>query len=223
MLGTEESVIAPQYPFLKRSPRPVGNIVLAPIRMFPFGAAIFTGVPQAGARRRHYSKHAQVLHALHEDLSDHFRAAFESPARHATPFDEEDLSRCSIELKNLGGWLALTRSVLAKPNPAPPTREALVETVTPAAEQLAKKLRIYGEVLLAKRIVRTLLADVITSLYVDRKNDPDASLVSVICFTMSTRESVNTMLKKDNELQELLIKQVPSNACLHFSFTYQFE
>lgn len=102
-------------------------------------------------------------------------------------------------------------------------RDAVSEAVTPAAEQFAKALGIYGALVLTKEIVREQMGSAMTAFHVDRRDDPDESEFSTICFTITTHESVDSMLRRDNDLQDVLISQVPPNACLHFSFAYQFE
>ena len=97
------------------------------------------------------------------------------------------------------------------------------ETISSAAVNLARSLGLYEALQRTITIIREEMGSCMTRLNVDRKNDPEEENVSVLCFTITTRESVDLTLDRDRHLRAVLSNQIPPNASLYFSFVYDFE
>lgn len=207
MPGTE-SAFGPKNPLIKEEARRIQASSLSPVMLvIGIGASFPQRSPEVEECRAWIPTESEAwLRQLRQRLETTKHGLSEA----ATPADEFE------------AWLQRHRSAFAIGNLIT-TRHGLSEAVTPVAEQFAKKLGIYGALVLTKEIVREQMSSAMTALHVDRKDDPDESGLTTICFIITTRESVDSMLQRDNDLQEALISRVPANACLHFSFAYQFE
>lgn len=209
MLGTE-SAFGPQYPFVKEKARQTQANSLSPIALIIGVGAAFPQRSQAVERYR-----ARILTELeiwpHQlRVNEYLGKTRRGVSEVVPPAEEFDVSlqrrKYTFAVWNLGGL-----------------GDSVSETVTPAAEKFAKALGIYGALVLTKEIIREQMGSAMTGFHVDRRDDPDESGFSTICFTITTHESVDSMLQRDNDLQEALISRLPPNACLQFSFDYQFE
>lgn len=97
------------------------------------------------------------------------------------------------------------------------------ETVTPDAENFARKHRLYGALVLAREIVHEQMRSVMTAVHISRQDDPDAAEFSTICFAITTSKSVDLVLERDAVLQEAFISRLPPNALEHFTIDYNFD
>ena len=210
MLGTE-SAFGPQNPFVKEKARQTQANSLSPITLIiGVGATFPQEVSRTGEDCRARTPPESDVWLQQLTARERLEKASHGVSEVSPPADEFEAwlqrKKYAFTVWNLGGL-----------------RDAVSEAVTPAAEQFAKALGIYGALVLTKEIVREQMGSAMTAFHVDRRDDPDESGFSTICFTITTHESVDSMLQRDNDLQEALINRVPPNACLQFSFAYQFE
>ena len=96
------------------------------------------------------------------------------------------------------------------------------EVITPAAEQFAQAKGLSEAVVLTREIVYQTVPDM-SALSVDVAEDPEDEDLTTICFTITTRESVDDAVKSYYALQEAVGKQIPIEDCLQISFAYQFD
>ena len=96
------------------------------------------------------------------------------------------------------------------------------ETITPLAEEYAKAKGFYGSLFVVKAIVNEIMPST-EALLVDLREDFDYLGYATVCFTVTTRESVDRALELDDALQDALIDRIPPHHRLHLSFNYKFE
>jgi hypothetical protein len=108
------------------------------------------------------------------------------------------------------------RAVLA------PLQSSKTDIITPAAEQHAKFLGLYGVLILTKEIVHETIPSMM-ALVIDVKEDPEDEGYTTVCFTITVYDSVEQVMQLDNILQGTLYKRLPTQALPYFSFSYQFE
>jgi hypothetical protein len=95
------------------------------------------------------------------------------------------------------------------------------EIITPAAEEYAKSLGVYGALILTKEVVHQIISSM-RALAVDVKEDYEEDYAT-ICFTIVVHDSVEQVMKFDDTLQETLYERLPAQALPYFSFSYRFE
>ncbi len=117
------------------------------------------------------------------------------------------------ETERIKDWSRLGRGYFANPPH---------ETVTPLAEEYAKAKGLYGSLFVVKAIVNEIMPSA-EALLVDLREDFDDLGYATVCFTVTTRESVDRALELDDALQDALIDRIPPHHRLHLSFNYKFE
>lgn len=94
--------------------------------------------------------------------------------------------------------------------------------VTAAAETFAASLGLSTVLQETLRIVREVMGSSLATLSVDQKMDPEEDF-STLCFTITSRSSVDETLECDRRLRETLARKIPPEASLYLSFVYDFE
>ena len=95
------------------------------------------------------------------------------------------------------------------------------EAVTPAAEKHARRLGLYGSVVLTKQRIHELMPSV-KSVGIDLAVDPEDAGYATICFTITTADCVSRALECDDSLRDALIAHLPQDHYQHLTFKYQF-
>ncbi|MBI3697249.1 MAG: hypothetical protein HY238_20740 [Acidobacteria bacterium] len=98
----------------------------------------------------------------------------------------------------------------------------ITEVITPAAEQFAQAKGLSQAVGLTREIVHQAVP-AMSALNVDVAEDPEDEDLTTICFTITTRESVDDAVKSYYALQEALYQRMPVEERFQISFRYQFE
>lgn len=93
--------------------------------------------------------------------------------------------------------------------------------VTPNAEKYSKSLGLYGALLRTTEIVHKVLPTS-RALNVDMKTDPEEKGYTTICFSITTAESVESVLRLDDALKDELYDSIPADDRLYLSFIYNF-
>ena len=99
---------------------------------------------------------------------------------------------------------------------------AIPEVITPVAEEFAQAKGLSQAVALTREIVHQTVP-AMSALNVDLAEDPEDEGLTTICFTITTRESVDDAVKSYYALQEALGKRIPIEDCLQISFSYKFD
>jgi len=96
------------------------------------------------------------------------------------------------------------------------------EAVSPAAEEYAKSLGVYGSLILSKKLVWETFPN-LRHLSIGREEDMEEGVHPVIRFTITTPDSVERVLELDDQLKSAFCRMTPPRHQPRFSFTYQFE
>ena len=96
------------------------------------------------------------------------------------------------------------------------------DIITPAAEEYAKSLGVYGALILTKEVMHNIISSM-RALVVDVKEDHEEEDYATICFAVIVHDSVEQVMKFDDTLQDTLYERLPAQALPYFSFSYRFE
>jgi hypothetical protein len=99
----------------------------------------------------------------------------------------------------------------------------ITETISAAAEKLAKSVHAYKSVSLAKEIIRAELGTNLTALEIDVKEDPDDDGYTTICFNVCFQGSVDEALALDQRVQKALIERIPAKQRVYLAVNYNFQ
>ena len=93
--------------------------------------------------------------------------------------------------------------------------------VTPDATKYARSLGMYGSLVRTIEILQKVLTTS-KALNVDVKTDPEEKGYTTICFSITTAESVESVLHLDDVLKDELYDSIPADDRLYLSFIYNF-